>query len=217
MAAIPAGVPDGQAATFPTAGLTALRALEAGGLLLDRRMLVTGAPGGVGRMAVQLARASGADVTAPVRDAARSGALLGRLGAAAVVEDPGGDFDVIIDGVGGATFGLAIEHLRPRGILVNIATPDEEEMVSFRAVRFDRARGAAICMLDPSGRACRPRQRGQRSDPAVRAGRRRTAGRPDRARMLMAPARTGDRRPAEPPHRRQGGAPGRLTLNPGNH
>ena len=69
-------------------------------------------------------------------------------GATAVVEHPGGDFDVIIDGVGGATFGLAIEHLCPRGVVVNIATQDDEEMVSFRAGRFDRARGAAIYTLN---------------------------------------------------------------------
>ena len=137
-----------QAATFPTAGLTALRALEVGGLVLGKRVLVTGATGGVGRMAVQLARAGGADVTALVRDAARHRALMGRLGATAVVEQPGGDFDVIIDGVGGATFGLAIEHLSPRGVVVNIATQDDEEMVSFRAGRFDRARGAAIYTLN---------------------------------------------------------------------
>src|SRR5215470_17007771 len=148
MAPVPVGVPDVQAAAFPTAGLTALRALEVGGLLLGRRVLVTGAAGGVGRMAVQLARASGADVTALVRDAARSRALLGHLGAAAVVERLGGDFYVIIDGVGGATFGLAIEHLCPRGVLVNIATQDDEEVVSFRAGRFDRARGATIYTLN---------------------------------------------------------------------
>src|SRR6266436_2580044 len=57
MAPVPAGVPDVQAATFPTAGLTALRALEVGGLVLGKRVLVTGASGEVGRMAVQLARA----------------------------------------------------------------------------------------------------------------------------------------------------------------
>jgi len=148
MAPIPAGVADVQAATFPTAGLTALRALEVGGLVLGKRVLVTGATGGVGRMAVQLARAGGADVTALVRDAARSRALMGRLGATAVIEHPGGEFDVIIDGVGGATFGLAIEHLSPRGVVVNIATQDDEEMVSFRAGRFDRARGAAIYTLN---------------------------------------------------------------------
>jgi NADPH:quinone reductase-like Zn-dependent oxidoreductase len=148
LAAVPAGVSDVQAAALPTAGLTALRALAVGGLVLGKRVLVTGATGGVGQMAVQLAHASGADVTALVRDAAASGELMGRLGAAAVTGHLGGEFDVIIDGVGGATFGLAIEHLRPRGVVVNIATPGDEEMVSFRAGGFDRARGAAICTLN---------------------------------------------------------------------
>jgi len=144
LTAIPAGLSDVQAATLPTAGLTALRALAIGGLVLGQRVLVTGATGGVGRMAVQLAQASGADVTALVRDAAASGELMSRLGAAAVTEHLGGEFDVIIDCVGGATFGLAIEHLCPRGVVVNLATQDDEELVSFRAGRFDRARGAAF-------------------------------------------------------------------------
>jgi NADPH:quinone reductase len=149
LAAIPARLPDVQAAALPTAGLTALRALAVGGLVLGKRVLVTGAAGGVGRMAVQLAHASGAHVTALVRDAAASGELMGRLGAAAVAEHLGGEFDVIIiDGVGGATFGLAIEHLCPRGVVVNIATQDDEDMVSFRARRFDRARGAMIYTLN---------------------------------------------------------------------
>jgi NADPH:quinone reductase-like Zn-dependent oxidoreductase len=148
LAAVPAGVSDVQAAALPTAGLTALRALAIGGLVLARRVLVTGATGGVGRMAVQLAHASGAHVTALVRDAAASGELMGRLGAAVVAEHLGGEFDVIIDAVGGATFGLAIEHLRPRGVVVNLATRDDEEMVSFRAGYFDRARGATIYTLN---------------------------------------------------------------------
>ena len=151
LAAVPVGVSDVQAAALATAGLTALRALAIGGLVLGKRVLVTGATGGVGRMAVQLAHASGAHVTALVRDAAASGELMGRLGAAAVAGHLGDElFDVIIDGVGGATFGLAIEHLRPRGVVVNIATQDEEEMVSFRAGRFDRAPGAMIYTLNLS-------------------------------------------------------------------
>jgi NADPH:quinone reductase-like Zn-dependent oxidoreductase len=148
LAAVPAGLSDVQAATLPTAGLTALRALAIGGLVLARRVLVTGATGGVGRMAVQLAHASGAHVTALVRDAAASGELMSRLGAAVVAEHIGGEFDVIIDGVGGDTFGLAIGHLRPHGVVVNIATQDDEEMVSFRATHFDRARGATIYTLN---------------------------------------------------------------------
>ncbi len=147
LAAIPDGVSTAQAATLPTAGMTALRALEVGGLLLGKRVLVTGANGGVGRFAIQLARESGACVSALVRDAAASLEVLRRLGARHVVEHVDGDFDLIIDAVGGPTFGLAIEHLAPRGVVVNIATPSDEEMVTFRAPRFDRARGARIYTL----------------------------------------------------------------------
>jgi NADPH:quinone reductase-like Zn-dependent oxidoreductase len=147
LAAIPDEVSDGQAATLPTAGMTALRSLEVAGLLLGKRMLVTGATGGVGRIAVQLGHASGALVTALVRDAAAAAGPLHRLGAAAVAEQPDGDFDFILDAVGGAIFGLAIEHLAPRGVLVNVGTPDDEETVTFQARRFDRSPGARIYTL----------------------------------------------------------------------
>jgi NADPH:quinone reductase-like Zn-dependent oxidoreductase len=148
LAAIPDEVSDAQAATLPTAGMTALRALEIAGLVLGKRVLVTGATGGVGRIAIQLARASGAHVTALVRDAEASQELLRRLGAAEVVETMTGDFDLIIDGVGGGTFGLAIEHVAARGSVVNIATQSDDETVTFHAARFDRAMGATIYTLD---------------------------------------------------------------------
>jgi NADPH:quinone reductase len=148
LAPIPDGVTDAQAATLPTAGMTALRALEVAGLVLGKRVLVTGATGGVGRIAIQLARESGAHVTASVRDAAAAQGLLRGLGAADVVETLTGEFDVIIEGVGGATFGLAIEHVASRGIVVNIATQSDDETVTFRAACFDRAKGARIYTLD---------------------------------------------------------------------
>jgi NADPH2:quinone reductase len=148
LAAIPAVVSDAQAATLPTAGLTALRALEVAGLVLGKRVLVTGATGGVGRIAIQLARESGARVTALVRDAGASRELLRRLGAVDVVEDIAGDFDLILDGVGGPTFGLAIEHVAARGIVVNIATQSDAETVTFRAARFERAKGARVYTLN---------------------------------------------------------------------
>ena len=59
LAPIPDGVGDAQAATLPTAAMTALRALEVGGLVLGKRVLVTGATGGVGRFAIQLADGRG--------------------------------------------------------------------------------------------------------------------------------------------------------------
>jgi NADPH2:quinone reductase len=148
LAAIPDLVSDAQAATLPTAGMTALRALEVAGLVLGKRVLVTGATGGVGRIAIQLARESGAHVTALVHDAAAAQELLRGLGAADVVAILAGDFDVIVDGVGGATFGLAIEHVASRGIVVNIATQSDDETVTFQAACFDRAQGARIYTLN---------------------------------------------------------------------
>jgi NADPH2:quinone reductase len=53
----------------------------------------------------------------------------------------------VIDGVGGRTFGLAIEHVAPHGIVVNIATA-EHEPVAFEARLFDRAPGASIYSLN---------------------------------------------------------------------
>jgi len=148
LASIPDEVTDSQAAAIPTAGLTALRSLEVGGLLLGKRVLITGATGGVGRIAVQLAHVSGARLTALARNARASRHLLRSLGAAQVVERIEDDFDFILDGVGGAVFGLAVEHVAPRGIVVNIATPDDEELVTFRATGFDRAYGATIYTLN---------------------------------------------------------------------
>jgi NADPH:quinone reductase len=148
LAPIPDTVSDAQAATLPTAGMTALRALDVAGSVLAKRVLITGATGGVGRFAVQLARASGAHVSALVRDAVASRDLLRRLGARDVVEQIDGDFDVVVDGVGGAIFGEAIEHLTRRGVLVNIATQSDVDTITFHASRFDRAYGATIYTLN---------------------------------------------------------------------
>jgi NADPH:quinone reductase-like Zn-dependent oxidoreductase len=141
LAPIPTEVSDVQAATLPTAGVTALRALEIGGLLLGKRVAITGATGGVGRIAVQLASASGAEVTARVRDD-HSAPLLRKLGAAQVVERLEGDFHLIVDAVGGPVFAESIEHLAPRGVVVGIATMGET--VTFVADQFNRSPGARI-------------------------------------------------------------------------
>jgi NADPH:quinone reductase-like Zn-dependent oxidoreductase len=142
LAPLPDEVTDAQAACLPTAGLTALRSLEVGGLLLGRRVLVTGASGGVGGMATQLARTAGAHVTAWVRTPREV------PGATEVVERIEGDYDLVVDAVGGEAFGTAIEHLRPRGVLVNLATPDPDAPVTFRPGRFDRSPGARVYTLN---------------------------------------------------------------------
>jgi AAA ATPase domain/Zinc-binding dehydrogenase len=83
-----------------------------------------------------------------LRDATASQDILRGLGAAEVVETITGDFDLIVEGVGGATFGRAIEHVAPRGVVVNIATQSDDETVTFRAAEFDRAKGASIYTLN---------------------------------------------------------------------
>ncbi len=118
IAALPDAVTFAEAAALPVAGLTALRTLRTGGALLGRRVLVTGASGGVGSFAVQLARIAGALVTAHVSGPARTGAVTG-LGADEVITEIGADagpFDLVVDGVGGQVLTDAVRRLASGGL-----------------------------------------------------------------------------------------------------
>jgi NADPH:quinone reductase len=129
LAAVPDAVTDAAAAVLPIAGLTAWRALELGGLLLGSRVLVTGAAGGVGRLAVQLANLAGADVTAVVgRPERRSGLV--QLGATDVVvgiDAASGPYDLILESVGGDSLRRASEVLAPEGVLVTYGRSSGED------------------------------------------------------------------------------------------
>jgi NADPH:quinone reductase len=150
LAALPDAVSDVQAATLPVAGLTALYALEIGGPgLLGRRVLVTGASGGVGRFAVQLAKRGGAHVTAVSRNPERAKGL-NELGADAIVHDvePEGDrFDLVVEGVGGASLSAAIRRLAPRGAVVSFARSDEQDVTFPTSALFRDAPGASVVGL----------------------------------------------------------------------
>ena len=117
---VPAPATDlGQLAAVPVAGATALRALHRLGPLLGRRVLVTGANGGVGRFAVQLAAAGGAEVIAI---AAQPGDL-DKLGAHTVLDsiaDCPQPVDGVLDLVGGSAMSAAFGMLRPGGTLVSV-------------------------------------------------------------------------------------------------
>jgi len=121
LAELPDKVTFSQAATLPVAGLTALYALGKGGLLVGRRVLVTGATGGVGDFAVQLARLGGAHVTASARRADQE-PILRQLGAHAVVVGdeipPAPRYDLVLDSVGGRTLGTALAALDRGGVCV---------------------------------------------------------------------------------------------------
>jgi NADPH:quinone reductase len=138
LAVLPDKVTFSQAATFPVAGLTALHALAKGGLLLGRRVLVTGATGGVGDFAVQLARLAGAHVTASARRADQAPAL-SALGAHDVIvgeEIPATPkHDVVIESVGGRTLGTALAALERDGVCVTLGVSASAE-VTFDTRQF---------------------------------------------------------------------------------
>jgi NADPH:quinone reductase-like Zn-dependent oxidoreductase len=118
--ALPDNVAFGAAATLGVAGMTALRGLRVGGSLLNARVLVTGASGGVGRFAVQLALLGGAEVTAVV-GAPERGRGLRELGAARVLlegEAPAGPYELVMEGVGGPSLERSVRALARDGVVV---------------------------------------------------------------------------------------------------
>lgn len=131
LATLPDKVTFSQAATLPVAGLTALYALAKRGSLLARRVLVTGATGGVGDFAVQLARLGGAHVTASVRRADQ-GAMVRQAGAHEVIvgdEIPATPkYDLVIESVGGRTLGTALAALERGGVCVTLGVSASAEV-----------------------------------------------------------------------------------------
>jgi NADPH:quinone reductase-like Zn-dependent oxidoreductase len=120
LAVLPAGISAVQAAALPLAGITALRLLRTAGALTGRRVLVTGASGGVGHYLTEMAAAAGAEVSAVTATAER-GARLRDLGAAAIVHDVAdarGPFEVVLESTGGSALATALAKLTPGGTLV---------------------------------------------------------------------------------------------------
>jgi NADPH:quinone reductase-like Zn-dependent oxidoreductase len=124
LAIVPAGLSFERAATLPVAGLTALWALEKRGSLLGRRVLVTGASGGVGIFATQLARLAGAHATALVHHEAKRAVVAPHADAVVTGDDEleGAGFDIILESVGGTVFAKALQALAADGILVTYGT-----------------------------------------------------------------------------------------------
>lgn len=142
IAELPENVSFEQGATLPVAGITALETLDIGGNPLGRRVLVTGASGGVGTLAVQLAKQAGAHVTA----LARRQEGLRELGADEVVDTipDGAEYDTILDGVGGPVLGAAIGAVAPRGTVVSFASTVTEPVSYPTRALFGRAPGARL-------------------------------------------------------------------------
>lgn len=129
IAVVPDDIDLGEASTLPVAGVTALRALRRSGPLLGRRVLITGASGGVGHFAVQIAALGGAQVIASVGTAAR-GEGLHKLGAAEVVVGLEGverPLHVVLDNVGGPQLAAIWRLLGEGGVVQCIGTTSQAE------------------------------------------------------------------------------------------
>jgi NADPH:quinone reductase len=144
LAALPDNVSFAQAATLPVAGLTALRCVRLGGALVGRRVLITGAAGGVGTLAIQIAAHSGAHVTAVVGRPERAAGLLA-LGAQDVVcgiEDASGRYSLILESAGGSSLSEALKRIEPNGTVVvygnSSAEPSTISFQDFRAAQNSR-------------------------------------------------------------------------------
>ncbi|WP_309056354.1 NADP-dependent oxidoreductase [Streptomyces sp.] len=142
----PAGIDHVQAGALPLAALTAYQALvDTAGVRAGQRVLIHAAAGGVGHLAVQIAKARGAYVigtaSAPKHDFVRS------LGADDVVDyrttdfrDAVQDIDVVLDPLSGDTRARSLDVLRPGGILVSIlpgTDPEEAAKAAARGVRVE--------------------------------------------------------------------------------
>ncbi|MGW1198452.1 zinc-binding dehydrogenase [Streptomyces sp. NPDC002536] len=119
LAVLPDSIDSVRAAALPLAGITALRLLRTAGSLVGKRVLLTGASGGVGHYVTELAVAAGAELTVVTATPVR-GERLAELGAEVVHEVAAaqGPFDVVLESTGGPNLPLALSKMRPGGMLV---------------------------------------------------------------------------------------------------
>ena len=138
IAVLPDSVDFATAAALPVAGVTALQALRALGSVVGRRVLITGASGGVGRFAVQLAARAGAHVIAAVGSAPR-GAGLVELGAAEVVvglDDVTEPVFGVLENVGGPLLAQAFSLVGEGGSVQSIGmASNQPTTIDFEAER----------------------------------------------------------------------------------
>jgi len=162
----PSSVDHIHAAATPISALTAWQALvERAGLVAGQRVLIHGAAGGVGNLAVQLAHSRGARVTATA--SAANLEFVRGLGAEEVIdyraqrfEDVVRDVDVVFDTVGGETLEKSWGVLKPGGRLVTVAasgeqTTDERIRAAYFIVEPSRTQLKEIARLIDAG-ALRP-------------------------------------------------------------
>lgn len=150
----PASLSHVEAGGLPLAGLTAWQTLvDTAAVGPGQRVLITAAAGGVGHLAVQIAKARGAHVVATAR--ADKHDFLRVLGAddvldytATSIAETVGDIDVVVDALGGEHSLALLPVLRAGGLIVPLlggATPEIEQAAAARGVR------ALSLLVEPDG------------------------------------------------------------------
>jgi len=139
----PANLDFVHSAAVPLGALTAWQAMfDLGGLANGQRLLLTNGSGGVGSLAIQIAKAKGAHVTAMA--SGRNEAYVRSLGADEFIdytrqpfEQVASEMDVVFDTVGGDTFQRAFGTLRSGGVLVTAVEfpKDDTQRHGVRAAR----------------------------------------------------------------------------------
>jgi NADPH:quinone reductase-like Zn-dependent oxidoreductase len=161
LAPLPADTDHTVAAALPISGLTAWQGLfDHARLTTGQTVLIHGAAGGVGSIAVQLARDAGARIIGTGRAADRDTAL--GLGVDAFLDlqadklDDAGEVDVVLDVIGGDILDRSTALVRAGGTLVSIAQPPTVQPEDGRAIFFvvepDRARLADLAQRLRDGR-----------------------------------------------------------------
>lgn len=146
----PATISHVEAASLPLVSITAWEALiTAAGMQPGQRVLIHAGAGGVGSIAIQLAKARGAHVTATA--SAGKAAFVRSLGADEVIDyrDPTAfaaarGLDIVFDTIGGDTQEASWAMLKPGGFLVSITTPPSPERASAEGKR------AGFVFIDPN-------------------------------------------------------------------
>ncbi|HCH24973.1 MAG TPA: NADP-dependent oxidoreductase [Oceanospirillaceae bacterium] len=148
-----------EAGAMPLAGLTAWQALALGGHdLSGQKVLILAGAGGVGHLAIQIAKLQGAAHVATTASTQRH-ALLTSLGADACYDynDPqamreAGEFDLIIDGIGGDTGMAQLAFLQQDGLLVTLPSVTADQIITAAQVQGKRAQGIRV---NPNGNQLR--------------------------------------------------------------
>ncbi|MFG1641220.1 NADP-dependent oxidoreductase [Amycolatopsis sp. NPDC049252] len=146
----PASLSHVEAAALPVVGLTAWQGLvDLGGVTEGRRVLVHGGGGGVGHVAIQLAKALGAHVITTASGSKRE--FVAGLGADEVIDYTKADFaevvrdvDVVLDTLGGDAAERSLGVLRPGGHLVTAVAEEDSALIAKYEAAGLRFSGIAV-------------------------------------------------------------------------